>query len=68
MAKKVSKGARGGRRPGAGRKPFLKGKVALTVTLESRDYAKVEKIADREGISLASVIRDAVKAYRGRRR
>ena len=46
----------------------MKGSVTLSINLEQADYDKVLRIADREGVSLASVIRDAVKTYRSRRR
>jgi hypothetical protein len=68
MAAKAKKSQRGGRREGAGRKPFLKGGQRLSIALEEAEYAKVERLARARGDSIAAVIREAVKAYLARRR
>ena len=63
------KDGRGGAREGAGRKPFLAEAKTFSVTLERADYEAVQRLADRRGGSLSSVVRDAVRAYvkRGQR-
>lgn len=63
MAGEPKKPGRGGRRKGAGRKPFLSDTRALTVTLEGADYDVVERLAQERGVSLSTVVRAAVRAY-----
>jgi len=62
------KSRRGGYRPGAGRKPVLQGARAVTVTLEQPQYEAVERFAVKDGVSLASIVREAVEAYTVRRK
>lgn len=40
----------------------------LTVTLEGREYEAVERLAEKRGVSFASVVREAVRAYTARRK
>ena len=68
MATKRRKSRLGGARPGAGRKPFLKDAKALTVTLEGTDYEAVDELAEKRGVSLGTIVREAVQAYVARRR
>ncbi len=68
MAAKRTKSRRGGRRPGAGRKPMLTDARTLTVTFDGPDYDTVARQADKRDVSLGTVIREAVKAYVSRRR
>ncbi len=68
MATKRRKSRLGGARPGAGRKPFLKDTKALTVTLEGADYDAVDELAEKRGVSLGTIVREAVQAYVTRRR
>jgi len=68
MPARRKKSRRGGYRPGAGRKPVLQGARAVTVTLEEPQYAAVERLAAEDGVSLASIVREAVKAYTVRRK
>ena len=68
MAARRKKSRRGGRRPGAGRKPILEGAKTLSVTLEESEYEAVQRLADERGVSFASVVREAVKAYSARRK
>jgi hypothetical protein len=37
--------------------------VRTTVTLPSRDYAELERLAERQRVSVAWVVRDAVEQY-----
>ena len=59
---------RGGYRPGAGRKRVLKGARPVTVTLEEPQYEAIEELAAEDGVSLASIVREAVEAYTARRK
>ena len=65
-ASKKSDG-RGGARPGAGRKPFLREAVSFTSDIERLDMDELEAIAEKKGVSVASLVREAVKAYLKRR-
>jgi hypothetical protein len=68
MAARRKKSRWGGYRPGAGRKRVLQGARAVTVTLEQPQYAAVERLAAEDGVSLASIVREAVEAYTVRRK
>ena len=61
-ARKIKSG-RGGRRPGAGRKPILKDPVTVTTDVERPDLEVLEAIAEERGVSVASLVRAAVAAY-----
>lgn len=61
-AKRAAPG-RGGRREGAGRRRILKDPVRLTVDYERRDFEALEAIAEERGVSIASVVREAVRTY-----
>jgi len=63
-----TKGTLGGWRPGAGRKPTLKDAVSFTGDIEQADAEALEAIAEERGVSVASLVREAVKAYLKRRR
>jgi hypothetical protein len=54
---------RGGRRPGAGRKRELTDAVRATTVLDGPDFERVAAIALQGGSTVASVIREAVKAF-----
>ena len=58
---------RGGARPGAGRKPFLREAVSFTGDIERPEMDRLEAIAEEKGVSVASLVREAVKAYLKRR-
>ena len=62
-----TKGTLGGWRPGAGRKPTLKDAVSFTGDIEKADMEHLEMIARERGVSVASVVRQAVKAFLKRR-
>ena len=62
------KSGRGGWRPGAGRKPILHEAVSFTGDIERADIEALEAIADERGVSLASVVREALSAYLKRRK
>ncbi len=68
MAAKRSKSRRGGKRPGAGRKPVLKDAHSFAVTLDGVDYEAISREADERGVSLGTIVREAVKGYMARRR
>ena len=70
VAARKTKGTLGGWRPGAGRKPELRDPVRFTLDFEGRDFAFLKAIAEERGVSVASVVREAVAALlkrRGRR-
>jgi predicted DNA-binding ribbon-helix-helix protein len=46
----------------------LKGARPVTVTLEEPQYDAVERLAAEGGVSLASIVREAVEAYTTRRK
>ncbi len=62
VVRKTRRG-RGGTRPGAGRKPVLKDPVTVTTDVERPDIEVLEAIAERRGVSIASLVRAAVVAY-----
>ena len=63
-----TKGTLGGWRPGAGRKPTLKHAVSFTGDIEKADMDALEAIAVKRSVSVASLVRDAVKALLKRQR
>ena len=63
VARRKVKGTWGGWRPGAGRKPTLKNPVSFTGDLERADVDYLEAIAEKRGVSVASLVRNAVAAY-----
>ena len=63
MATRKKKGKRGGRRPGAGRKGFVVDARRLSVDYPGVHMDALEEIAEERGVSVASVIRGAVRAY-----
>ena len=62
------KGKRGGRRPGAGRKPVLDEPVSFTAYFERAEMEALDEIAEERGVSVASLVREAVSAYLARRK
>ncbi len=68
VGRRKIKGTWGGWRPGAGRKPTLKDPVSFTGELESADVDYLEKIAEKRGVSVASLVRNAVSAFVQRQR
>lgn len=58
----------GGARPGAGRPRVVQDPVRLTVDYERADFEHLEAIAERRGVSVASVVREAVRTFVARRR
>ena len=63
MAAKKKKAKRGGRRAGAGRKGFIKDARRLSVDYPGVQMDALEEIAEERGVSVASVVREAVKAF-----
>ena len=68
MAQRKTKGTLGGWRPGAGRKPQLRDRTMLTISLEGDDYAALAALAEEREESLSSLIREALRAYLARRK
>ncbi len=62
------KGKRGGWRPGAGRKPILDDPVSFTGSFERAEMDALDEIAEERGVSVASLVREAVRAYLERRK
>jgi hypothetical protein len=63
VARRKVKGTWGGWRPGAGRKPTLKDPISFTGELERADVDYLAKISEKRGVSVASLVRNAVAAY-----
>ncbi len=63
MAARKRAMGRGGPRPGSGRRRIVKDPVRLSVDYERTDCETLEEIADERGVSVANVIRTAVRAY-----
>ncbi len=63
VGRRKIKGTWGGWRPGAGRKPTLTDPVSITCDVERVDVDYLEKIAEKRGASVASLVRNAVAAY-----
>ena len=68
MALRKAKSGRGGRRPGAGRKPTLEDPVSLTGDIERADAEALSAIAAQRDVSVASLVRKAVSAFLKRQR
>ena len=58
----------GGARPGAGRKRIVQDPVRLAIDYERADLEALGEIAERRGVSVASLLRKAVQAYVKRHR
>ena len=63
MGRRKTKGRWGGPRPGSGRKPVLEDPYRVTFDLEDADFTAVKAIADQRGVSVAEVLRGAVRTY-----
>ena len=58
----------GGARRGAGRKPELEDPVRFTVDFEGPNFDALKAIADERDVSVASLIREAVRRLVARQR
>jgi hypothetical protein len=63
-----TKGTLGGWRPGAGRKPTLRDPVSFTGEVERADMKALEAMAEEKDVSVASLVREALKAFLKRQR
>lgn len=68
VAARKAKGRKGGAREGAGRKGFIRDARRLSVDYPGEDFAHLEEIAEERGVSIATVIREAVREYLAKRR
>ncbi len=66
VAKKKS--TRGGKRPGAGRKPILRDRVGLTVQFDGDQYDQLVELAEENEQSLGSIVREAITTYLKRKK
>ena len=53
----------GGRRKGAGRKPEMEDPVTYAAPIERAEIDALRAIAERRGVSTASLVRKAISAY-----
>jgi hypothetical protein len=67
VAGRRKKGTRGGRRPGAGRKGFLKDAASFTGDFEKAQMDALQAMAEERGVSVAQLVRDAIQAFLKRR-
>ena len=63
VAAREKASGRGGRRPGAGRKPELEDAVSVTADLEREDLEALRAIAKRRSEPVAALIRLAVRGF-----
>ena len=54
--------------PGAGRKPSLEDPVSVTVDVEKPQIEALQEIANEREVSVAALIREAIKMHLRRRR
>ena len=62
------KGSHGGARSGSGRPALFEERVGLTVQLERAEYDALGDLAQRRGVSVGTIVREAIRAYLARRR
>ena len=65
------KSGHGGPRPGSGRKPILKDRKSIKVSLDGSTYDRLAEAAERRDTSIGALVREAVEAHlskRGRRK
>ena len=68
VAGQKKKSGRGGKRLGAGRKPFLRGAASFTGDFEKPQMDALQQMAEERGVSVAQLVRDAVQAFLKRRK
>ena len=59
----AKKSKRGGVRPGSGRKPILKDRASLKVSLDGETYERLAKVAEERETSMGALVREAVERY-----
>ena len=59
----VKKSTRGGRRPGAGRKPTLKDPVTLSVKIESWVSDALVELAEASGVTFSTYVREVLASH-----
>ena len=59
----AKKSKRGGFRPGSGRKPLLKDRASLKVSLDGETYERLAEVAAERETSIAGLVREAVETY-----
>lgn len=68
MGARKAKRGRGGRRPGAGRKPIFRDHADRTVRFERDVLGALDTLAEEQGVTTADLVREAVRVYLTRRR
>ncbi len=63
----VKKSTRGGRRPGAGRKPILRDPVTLSVKIEGSMSDALVELAEASGVGFSEYIRKVLASHVGGR-
>lgn len=68
VAKRKGGSGWGGARPGSGRKRVVQAPVRFTVDFEVTDFERLKAVSEEKGVSVASLVREAVRGYLARRR
>jgi len=68
LVAKRKKSGRGGARIGAGRPALMREPVVFSITAERSAYEALAKEAELQGVTLATIVREALQAYARRRR
>jgi hypothetical protein len=68
VAARKAKQEKRSKRQGPGRPPILSDRTSLTTHVDGTDYAALSELAEERGVSLGTVVREAISAYVARRR